>query len=174
MYEVASALAIWQRTIENILKDISDITVFLDDIKIASISEEKHFENLELVLKRLSEYNIRINLKTCSFLKDQISYCGYVIGKFSIKKKKEKMDAIDKLPKPSNVSEVRAFVGLINYYGRFIENLSNIIIRSLNGLLKKKTSVLRRRNAKKLLTVPSRLFVVIIYWYHLIQNCQLF
>jgi len=138
MYGVASATkpAIWQRTIENILKDIPDITVFLDDIKIASISKKKHFESLELVLKRLSEYNIRLNLKKCSFLKDQILYCGHVIDKFGIKKEKEKMDAINKLPRPSNVSEVRAFVGLINYYGRFIENLSDII-RPLNGLLKK-------------------------------------
>lgn len=67
MYGVASAPAIWQRTIENILKDIPDIIVFLDDIKIASTSKEKHFENLKLVLKHLSEYNVRINLKKCSF-----------------------------------------------------------------------------------------------------------
>lgn len=66
------------------------------------------------------------------------------MASFDIKKEKEKMDAIDKLARPSNVSEVRAFVGLINllyinyiiYYDRFIENLSDII-RLLNGLLKK-------------------------------------
>jgi len=48
------------------------------------------------------------------------------------------MEAVEKLPRPRNVSKIRAFIGLINYYGRFIENLSNIL-RSLNELLKKYT-----------------------------------
>jgi len=138
MYGVASAPAIWQRTIENILKNIPDITVFLDDIKIASSNVEKHFEILELVLGRLSEYNVRINLKKCIFLKDQISYLGHVIGKDGIKKELKKMEAVEKLPRPRNVSEVRAFIGLINYYGRFIKNLSDIL-RPLNEILKKHT-----------------------------------
>ncbi|XP_029157207.1 uncharacterized protein K02A2.6-like [Nylanderia fulva] len=112
------------------------ITVFLDDIKIASVNVEKHFEILELVLSRLSEYNIRINLEKCTFLKNQISYCGHIIGKDGIKKEKKKMEAVEKLPRPKNVSEVRAFIGLINYYGRFIENMSDML-KPLNDLLKK-------------------------------------
>jgi len=138
MYGVASAPAIWQRTIENSLKNIPDITVFLDDIKIASTNVEKHFEILELVLSRLAEYNVRINLEKCIFFKEQISYLGHIIGKDGIKKEQKKMEAVEKLPRPRNVSEVRAFLGLINYYGRFIENLSNIL-RPLNELLKKYT-----------------------------------
>jgi len=136
MYGVASAPAIWQRTIENILKNIPDITVFLDDIKIASVNVEKHFEILELVLKRLSEYNVRLNLDKCAFLKKQISYCGHIIGKDGIRKEQKKMEAVEKLPRPKDVSEVRAFIGLINYYGRFIKNLS-CILKPLNDLLKK-------------------------------------
>jgi len=104
MYGVASAPAIWQRTIENILKNIPDITVFLDDIEIASINVEKHFEILELVLSRLSEYNVRINLEKCIFLKDQILYLGYIIGKDGIKKEQKKMEIVKKLPR--NVSEI--------------------------------------------------------------------
>lgn len=136
MYGVASAPAVWQRTIENILKNIPGVSIFLDDIKIATENEEKHFEILELVLSRLSEFNVRINFDKCAFLKEQISYCGHVIGKYGIKKEQEKMEAVEKLPRPTNVSEVRAFVGLINYYGRFIKNLSDLL-RPLNALLQK-------------------------------------
>jgi len=138
MYGVASAPAVWQRTIENILKNIPGVSIFLDDIKIATENEEKHFEILELVLSRLSEFNVRINFDKCAFLKEQISYCEHVIGKYGIKKEQEKMEAVEKLPRPTNVSEVRAFVGLINYYGRFIKNLSDLL-RPLNALLQKNT-----------------------------------
>lgn len=62
------------------------------------------------MLKRLSEHNMRINLEKCAFLKDQISYCGYVIGKNGIKKIQEKIEAVEKLRRPTNVSEVRAFI----------------------------------------------------------------
>jgi len=75
---------------ENILKNILDITVFLDDIKIASTNVEKHFEILELVLSHLLEYNVRINLEKCIFLKDQISYLNYIIRKDIKRKNKRK------------------------------------------------------------------------------------
>jgi len=74
MYGVASAPAIWQRTIENILQGIPGVAVFLDDIRIAGKDTEQHLERLESVLKQLSEYNIRINLDKCAFLKDRITY----------------------------------------------------------------------------------------------------
>jgi len=83
MYGVASAPAIWQRTIENILHRIPGVAVFLDDIRIAGKDTEQHLERLESVLKRLSEYNIRIK---CAFLKDRITYCGYVISNSGISK----------------------------------------------------------------------------------------
>lgn len=138
MYGVTSALVIWQRTIEVILRNIPEVTVFLDDIKVASITREKHIGSLKLVLGRLSKYNLRINEEKSTFMKEQISYCGHIISDIGIKKENKKMEAVSKLPRPSNISETRAFIGLINYYGRFIENLSSIL-RPLNALLTKDT-----------------------------------
>lgn len=140
------------------------MSVFLDDIKIATEDEKKHFEILETVLKRLSEFNVRINLDKCAFLKEQISYCGHIIGKYGIKKGIEKMEAVEKLPKPTNVSEVRAFVGLINYYGRFIKNLSDIL-RPLNALLQKtaRFTWTQSLHVKVLSIAPKRLFAVITF-----------
>ncbi|XP_045483761.1 uncharacterized protein K02A2.6-like [Harmonia axyridis] len=125
MYGVASAPAIWQRLIENLLKDIPGVSVFLDDIKITAPDDNTHFERLEKVLCRLSDHNIRINYEKCEFMKDKIEYCGYVIDRSGIHKAKKKMDAIQNAKIPTNKTEVRAFTGLINYYGRFLENLSS-------------------------------------------------
>lgn len=138
MYGIASAPAIWQRAIENILKDIEEVTVFIDEMKVATRSKERHLQVLKMIFERLAKYNVRINVDKCEFLKDEISYCVYVIGKDGIRKEQVKMEAVQKLPRPSNVVELRAFLGLINCYGKFIENLSSIV-KPLNTLLKKDT-----------------------------------
>lgn len=137
MYGIGSAPAIWQREIENILKDISGVSVFLDDIKITAPDDGTHYARLDEVLSRLSSHNIRINLDKCEFMKDKIEYCGYVIDKSGIHKEKKKVDAIRSAKVPTNKTEVRAFVGLINYYGRFLQNLSTKLY-PLYNLLKDK------------------------------------
>ncbi|XP_046142815.1 uncharacterized protein K02A2.6-like [Osmia bicornis bicornis] len=138
MYGIASAPAIWQREIENILKGIPGVTVFLDDIKITGTSDAEHLHRLELVFQRLNEYNIKINLEKSTFFTNQIKYCGYIIDKNGIHKDSEKIEAIEKMPTPRNVSEVRSFIGFVNYYGRFIKNLSSIL-HPLNKLLHKES-----------------------------------
>lgn len=69
MYGIASTTAIWQRTIENILKDIPGVTVFLDDIRIAGKDTNNHLQKLEAVFKRLQKYNIKINPNKSEFLR---------------------------------------------------------------------------------------------------------
>ncbi|KAK2575252.1 hypothetical protein KPH14_012703, partial [Odynerus spinipes] len=127
LYGIASAPAIWQREIETILKGIHGVSVFLDDIKITGPNDEIHLQRIKEVLTRLSEYNIRINKEKSEFLKEGIHYCGYYIDKHGLHKEQKKMEAIERMPRPSNITELRAFLGMINYYGRFIRNLSQIL-----------------------------------------------
>lgn len=138
MYGVASAPAIWQREIENILKDIPGVSVFLDDIKITGPDDDTHFQRLEEVFSRLAKYNIRINYEKCQFFTKQIEYCGYILDKYGVHKCKNKMDAIQNAKVPSNKTEVRAFVGLVNYYNRFLKNLSSTL-KPIYNLLKENT-----------------------------------
>lgn len=140
MYGIASVPAIWQRAIETIARQtIPNTVVFLDDIVVTGLTEEQHLKNLVTVLNRLQRYNIRINLEKSQFALKEIKYCGYIINKKEISKETQKIEAIQKMPRPRNVSEVRAFIGMINYYARFIRNLSSIIY-PLNKLLRKDTS----------------------------------
>ncbi|XP_011860127.1 PREDICTED: uncharacterized protein K02A2.6-like [Vollenhovia emeryi] len=136
MYGIASAPAIWQRTIKNILGDIPGVVVFLDNIRVAGIDHKDHLNKLHLVFSRLHKYNIRINSEKSEFFMPQIQYCGYVINKDGLHKAPEKMEAIHNMKRPSNVTEVRSFLGMINYYGKFIPGLSAILY-PLNKLLHK-------------------------------------
>lgn len=135
MYGIASAPAKWQRLMEQILGDIDGVSVFLDDIKITAPNDELHIQRVHEVLSRLEKYNMRINEEKSQFLQDRIEYCGYVINKHGIQRMKCKVEAITNMKRPCNRDEVRVFMGLINYYGRFIRNLSDITY-PLNQLLR--------------------------------------
>ncbi|KMQ86353.1 hypothetical protein RF55_14672 [Lasius niger] len=138
MYGIASAPAIWQRTLEQILQDIPGVAIFLDDIVITAHSDCEHLRRLHMVLGRLHKHNVRINLEKSRFFTHEVQYCGYVLRKDGIHKEPSKMEAISQMPRPQNVSDVRAFIGMINYYSKFIRNLSSIL-QPLNMLLHKNT-----------------------------------
>lgn len=148
MYGVASAPAIWQREIENILRGIPGVTVFLDDIKITGETDEIHIDRLEQVLTRLAKHNIRINLEKSEFLADRIEYCGYVIDRFGIHKMANKVEAIQNAPCPRDKSQLRSFIGLVNYYGRFFPNLSTVLY-PLNQLLHNDTEFSWNKDCQK-------------------------
>jgi len=106
MYGIASGPALWQITMEKILHGIKGVKVMLDDIAIAAGNEYEFTEILEKVFKRLNYYNIKINEKKCVFFASEITYCGYIIGKNGLQKDSSKFDAITKMLRPRNVTEV--------------------------------------------------------------------
>lgn len=99
-------------------------------------------------MQRLNKYNMRVNFDKCVFMKDEIEYCGYRIDRLGIHKVQSKVDAIVKMPEPTNKDEIRAYIGLVNYYGRFFENLSTILY-PLNNLLKDHVKFVWSNECKK-------------------------
>lgn len=133
---MSCAPAKWQRKIENILKDIPGVVVFIDDIQITAPNDITHLQRLEMVFKRLQEFGLKINCKKSQFIQNEIEYCGYKINRLGIHKLNSKIEAIQKAPQPKNITELQAFLGLVNYYGRFFKNLSSIL-EPLHRLLRK-------------------------------------
>ncbi|XP_039311136.1 uncharacterized protein LOC105203193 [Solenopsis invicta] len=95
---------------------------------ITGANKEEHLKNLREVFKRLSEAGFKVNLKKSVFFQPEIKYLGHVINKEGLHKDPEKVAAMLEAPKPKNVSEVKAFVGMVNYYGKFVPNLSQVLI----------------------------------------------
>lgn len=135
-FGIASAPAIWQRTIEQVLQGVPGTQCMLDDMVITGKSNEEHLKNLDMVLKRLSQYGLRANLEKCEFFKESITFCGHVIDRNGLHKTPEKIDAIVKAPSPCNVSQLRSFLGLVNYYGKFLPDLATVL-GPLHNLLRK-------------------------------------
>ena len=118
------ACAIFQRVIEKTLQGIGGTVNLLDDILITGSNEQEHLKNLDAVLNRLQTAGFRVNLKKCEFFKDSVKYLGHTISKNGLEKDDTKVKAILEFPCPRNVNEVRIFTGMINYYSKFIPDLS--------------------------------------------------
>ena len=94
----------------------------------------EHLKNLELVLERLRAHGIRVKCEKCRFMQESVEYLGFRIDSKGLHATTDKLKAISEAPQPTNIQELRAFLGLLNYYGRFVPNLSSLI-HPLNRLL---------------------------------------
>ncbi len=88
---------------------------------------EDHLLNLETVFRRLSERNLRVNPDKCKFFQERVEYCGHGISAAGLYKTKAKIDAVMEAPRPTNVSELRGFLGMVNYYHKFLPNLAMVL-----------------------------------------------
>lgn len=85
-FGIASAAAIWQRTIEQVLQGIPGIQCILDDMVNTGKIDKEHIRNLEMVLKRLRQKGLCANLKKCEFFKENITFCGHMIDRHGLHK----------------------------------------------------------------------------------------
>ena len=133
---MASSPAIFQRTMDIILQGLEHVAAIQDDILITGKDDEHHIQNLNTVLSRLDSYGLRLQLNKCKFMQQSVTYMGCVISAEGISPTEDKVEAIKKAPRPENCTQLRAFLGMINYHGKFIRNLSSIL-QPLNQLLQK-------------------------------------
>ena len=135
-FGVSSAPAIWQRAMEQVLQGVPKTQCLLDDIIVAGAIEEEHFRIIAEVLGKLDQHGMTVNKAKCA--KPQIGFCGHLIDADGLHKSQEKIKAVSDAPTPQNVSQLRAFLGLVNYYNRFLPNLSSVLA-PLHQLLHKQT-----------------------------------
>ncbi|KAK3100621.1 hypothetical protein FSP39_022706 [Pinctada imbricata] len=136
LYGVASAPAIWQRSIDIVLQGLSGVKCVIDDMVITGRTEEEHLRNLDAVLTRLEQYGLRANMDKCQFFASKIEFCGYEIDRLGLHKTQKKIEAVLNAPVPTNVTELRSFLGIVNYYARFLPNMS-AVLHPLYQLLQK-------------------------------------
>ena len=122
-FGIASAPAMCQRTIEEVLQGITGVQVMLDDMIITGKDDQEHLQNLDEVLARLEEYGLRLNLDKCQFFKDSVTFCGHIIDRDGLHKTPDKIQVITNAPKPENVTQLKSFLGLVDYCGNFFQIL---------------------------------------------------
>lgn len=112
--------------------------VYIDDIIIYGSTVSEHYENIRTVLSRLNEYKLRVKLSKCEFFAKEIEFLGHRITSNGIGMNVEKIDALKTMSAPKNARKLRSFLGMVNFYRRFVPNYS-IVAQPLFKLLKKNT-----------------------------------
>ena len=110
-FGITNAPSTFMRAINEVLKDCIFIffAIYLDDILIFSKTKEEHMKHLELVLRKLQEVKLTVNLDKSEFMKEELVYLGFVVSQGSLKMDKDKVEAILSWSTPRFASEVRNF-----------------------------------------------------------------
>lgn len=147
-FGVKPAAAIFQKSIENLFRDIPNAINYLDDIIITGKTFKEHVDTCKLVLSKLQSVNLKLNLEKCSFFQEKVSYLGFVIDRNGLSKTEKRIESVLKAPVPKDIHEVRAFIGLINYYSRFIPDFARKM-KPLYALLEKDTEFIWTKSSQE-------------------------
>lgn len=134
-YGISSAPTLFQKTMDTILQGKKKVICYIDVILITGENDQEHLQTLADVLETLKEHGIKIKREKCEFLKDSVQFLGHKIDSSGIHADPGKMEAIAKAPRPKNQQQLKSFLGLLQYYGKFLSNLSSLL-HPLNNLLK--------------------------------------
>ena len=124
-FGISSASDIFQRTISKILGDMDGVIAHMDDILVHAKDQASHDQRLREAMKRLQEAGLTLNEK-CEFSKDSIRFLGHIIDSSGIRPDPAKLDAINRFPPPTNITELQRFLGMANQQAKFMPNLASV------------------------------------------------
>jgi hypothetical protein len=128
-FGLINAPASFQEFINDTLRPFLDkfCTAFLDDILIYSDNLKEHMEHVTAVMTALKEAALYLKAEKCEFHKEEVMYLGLIVGVNGIRMDPEKVQAVENWEAPEKLKEVQAFLGLANFYRRFIWDYSRIL-----------------------------------------------
>ena len=135
-FGVASAPAMFQKVMDTVLQGIPGVACYIDDIIVTGATEKEHLLNVERVLQALQKHNLRCKWSKCRFMQDRVEFLGLIIDSEGLHASPEKIKAVLEAPQPRNVKQLRSFLGMMNYYRKFIPDLATLL-KPLTILLQK-------------------------------------
>jgi Reverse transcriptase (RNA-dependent DNA polymerase)/RNase H-like domain found in reverse transcriptase len=118
--------ASFQRLMEQVVRGLEHILIYIDDVLIHTDTHEKHLEALEQVLMRLPQHHLKINLDKCLFGNQQVSYLGFTLTPEGIKPGEAKLKTIRNAAPPDDIKGIRSFMGLCNFFRHHIQDFAII------------------------------------------------
>ena len=138
-FGMTNSPATFQGMMNKILRDMINkgkVAAFVDDVLIGMETEEGHDELVEEVLKRLEENDLYMKPEKCAWKVQKVNFLGVVMGEEKIEMEEDKAAGVLNWPTPKTVRDVRKFLGLANYYRRFVKDFTKLV-QPLNNLTRK-------------------------------------
>lgn len=175
-FGLRNAAQTFQRFMDEVLQGLDFCFCYIDDILIASSSAEEHLFHIDLVLQRLDKYGVILNSSKCHFGLKEIKFLGHTVSKDGISPPLSKIEAIFKIPKPTTAKSLRGFLGIVNFYRKFIPKAAEILAPlndMLTGNLKGKAPITWTSVAEKAFDSAKNLFAKIAVLAHPQANAKL-
>ena len=133
-FGLKNAAQTFQRFMNQVLRGLDFCVTYIDDVLIASSSDTEHMQHLEQVFERFRQYGIVINPIKCQFGKASVNFLGHNISASGITPLPEKVEAISSFPIPQTMKQLRQFLGMVNFYRRFLPNCAEVLAPLTNLL----------------------------------------
>jgi len=129
-FGLTNAPSVFQRYLNNILSEKIDrgVVVYIDDILIYTQTEEEHVELMRWVLKKLSGNGLSVNIDKCIFHVPKVKFVGFQIGTQGVQMSQKKVEGILNWPASRSMKEIQKFIGVANFYRRFIQGFSKLTL----------------------------------------------
>jgi len=127
-FGLKSAPPRFQRFVNTALADLlktGDVTVYMDDILVSTVSLDEHFDVLKQVFRKLVKNKLELKVEKCNFLCTEIRYLGYIVSEKGVRPTNEGIEAVKNFPAPRNKFEVQRFIGLCAYFRKFMVSQSS-------------------------------------------------
>ncbi|XP_043227191.1 uncharacterized protein K02A2.6-like [Amphibalanus amphitrite] len=138
-YGIATCGALFQSVIDQVTDGLEGVVCYLDDLLVTADSEEQLVERLDKVLERLKANGVRLKREKCVFNAEKVTYLGWEVSATELKALEDKTRAVKEAPEPTNVDQLRSFIGSVSYYQRMLPDLATVLA-PLYALLKKGVS----------------------------------
>lgn len=126
-FGLKNAAQAFQRLMDTVLQDIPAAFTYLDDILVASASEKQHVEDLRTVFDRLRDFGLVIRLEKCLFGVDEIDFLGHRVTSQGSTPLRTKVAAVEEFSRPTTLKGLQEFLGMINFYHRFLPNVTKTL-----------------------------------------------
>ena len=140
-FGLKNAPSTFQMLMNKIVKQKNGVFAYIDDLIIAAKTLEEHDEKYLDLVKKLGSANLKLNPPKCQFFRERINFLGHIISPFGTRPDPKKLSAVNDFPVPKNQKNIRQFLGLCNYYRKFIPDCARIS-KPLTSLLKDNTPFL--------------------------------
>lgn len=137
-FGLCNSPGIFQSFMCRTLSGINNIIIYQDDVLVMTENTIEHCKSLDQVFSALKQAGVKVNKNKCSFFTNSVQYLGYIFDNDGVHPNPDKIKAIIDAPTPTNLSQVQSFMGLCNFYSRFIKDFSTVFA-PLYQLLKKNT-----------------------------------